>query len=43
MELKTIIEEAVKKEGIDLIGFSGHIICHKPSEHILYQIGKYKI
>lgn len=26
-------------EGIDLIGFSGHIICHKPSEHILYQIG----
>ena len=26
-------------EGIDLIGFSGHIICHKPAEHILYQIG----
>ena len=25
--------------GIELIGFSGHIICHKPSEHILYQIG----
>ncbi len=24
---------------IDLIGFSGHIICHKPNEHILYQIG----
>ena len=25
--------------GINLIGFSGHIICHKPAEHILYQIG----
>lgn len=24
---------------VDLIGFSGHIICHKPSENILYQIG----
>ena len=24
---------------VDLIGFSGHIICHKPTEHILYQIG----
>ncbi|MBR1948318.1 MAG: anhydro-N-acetylmuramic acid kinase, partial [Alphaproteobacteria bacterium] len=24
---------------VDLIGFSGHIICHKPAEHILYQIG----
>jgi len=24
---------------IDLIGFSGHVICHKPAEHILYQIG----
>lgn len=26
-------------DDINLIGFSGHIICHKPSEHILYQIG----
>ena len=26
-------------ENIDLIGFGGHIICHKPNEHILYQIG----
>ena len=26
-------------EGIELIGFAGHIICHKPEEHILYQIG----
>ena len=26
-------------EGIDLIGFAGHVICHKPNEHILYQIG----
>ena len=26
-------------EGINLIGFGGHVICHKPKEHILYQIG----
>ncbi len=26
-------------EGIDLIGLGGHVICHKPKEHILYQIG----
>lgn len=26
-------------EGIDLIGFGGHVICHRPDEHILYQIG----
>ena len=26
-------------DSINLIGFGGHIICHKPSEHILYQIG----
>ncbi len=26
-------------EGIELIGFGGHVICHKPAEHILYQIG----
>ena len=26
-------------EGINLIGFAGHVICHKPKEHILYQIG----
>ena len=24
---------------ISLLGFGGHIICHKPKEHILYQIG----
>ena len=26
-------------EGINLIGFGGHVVCHKPKEHILYQIG----
>lgn len=26
-------------EDISLIGFGGHIICHRPAEHILYQIG----
>jgi anhydro-N-acetylmuramic acid kinase len=26
-------------DGIQLIAWSGHIICHKPNEHILYQIG----
>lgn len=26
-------------EGITLIGFGGHIVCHRPAEHILYQIG----
>jgi anhydro-N-acetylmuramic acid kinase len=26
-------------EEIEVIGFSGHIICHKPADHILYQIG----
>lgn len=24
---------------VDLIGFGGHVICHHPNEHILYQIG----
>ena len=24
---------------IELIGFGGHVVCHKPNEHILYQLG----
>lgn len=27
------------EEGIELIGFAGHVISHQPDEHILYQIG----
>lgn len=34
------INEILEKDtAINLIGFGGHIICHKPNEHILCQIG----
>ena len=26
-------------EDVTLVGFGGHVVCHRPAEHILYQIG----
>jgi len=37
--IKEILED---DNQINLIGFGGHIICHKPQEHILCQIGDNK-
>ena len=32
-------EILVDYPSVEVVGFGGHVVCHKPSEHILYQIG----
>lgn len=35
------VKDFVREEGVspDILGFAGHTICHRPSEHYTHQIG----
>ena len=32
-------EIIIENPSVSLVGFGGHVVCHKPLEHILYQLG----